>query len=57
MKMDEGLDSGDILAFSVIDIAKLNSQELFEKLSDIAANLTIKILKKYLKRYVMVLRM
>ena len=49
MKMDEGLDSGDILAFSVIDIAKLNSQELFEKLSDIAANLTIKILKEYEK--------
>ena len=49
MKMDEGLDSGDILAFGVIDIAKLNSQELFEKLSDIAANLTIKILKEYEK--------
>ena len=47
MAMNEGLDSGDILAFSAFDITGLNSHELFERLSLIAANLTIKILNEY----------
>lgn len=47
MAMNEGLDSGDILAFSILDIAGMNSYELFDKLSIMAANLTIKILNEY----------
>ncbi|MCR8679370.1 MULTISPECIES: methionyl-tRNA formyltransferase [Campylobacter] len=47
MKMDIGLDSGDILAYSILDIGQMNSYELFEKLSDMAANLTIKVLNEY----------
>ena len=45
--MNEGLDSGDILAFSILDITGMNSYELFDKLSIMAANLTIKILNEY----------
>lgn len=47
MAMNEGLDSGDILAFSILDITNMNSYELFDKLSIMAANLTIKILNEY----------
>ena len=47
MKMDVGLDTGDILATSYLNIEGLNAIELFEKLSQIAANLTIKTLKNY----------
>ena len=47
MAMNEGLDSGDILAFSILDIAGMNSYELFDKLSIMAANLTIKVLNEY----------
>jgi methionyl-tRNA formyltransferase len=47
MKMDVGLDTGDILATSYLKIDGLNAIELFEKLSQIAANLTIKTLKNY----------
>ena len=47
MAMNEGLDSGDILAFSILDITGMNSYELFDKLSIMAANLTIKILNEY----------
>ena len=45
--MNEGLDSGDILAFSILDITNMNSYELFDKLSIMAANLTIKVLNEY----------
>ncbi|MBO7155369.1 MAG: methionyl-tRNA formyltransferase [Campylobacter sp.] len=47
MAMNEGLDSGDILAFSILDITNMNSYELFNKLSIMAANLTIKVLNEY----------
>jgi methionyl-tRNA formyltransferase len=47
MKMDVGLDTGDILATSYLKIDGLNAIELFEKLSQMAANLTIKTLKNY----------
>lgn len=47
MAMNEGLDSGDILAFSILDITNMNSYELFDKLSIMAANLTIKVLNEY----------
>lgn len=47
MTMNEGLDSGDILAFSILDITNMNSYELFDKLSIMAANLTIKVLNEY----------
>ncbi|WP_086232555.1 methionyl-tRNA formyltransferase [Campylobacter devanensis] len=47
MAMNEGLDSGDILAFSILDITNMNSYESFDKFSIMAANLTIKILNEY----------
>ncbi len=47
MKMDVGLDTGDILAFSFLNIEKLNAIELFAALSDLAASLTLKTLKSY----------
>ncbi|WP_086225047.1 methionyl-tRNA formyltransferase [Campylobacter devanensis] len=47
MAMNEGLDRGDILAFSILDITNMNSYELFDKFSIMAANLTIKILNEY----------
>jgi methionyl-tRNA formyltransferase len=49
MKMDEGLDTGDILAYSVLNIEGLNSIELFDNLSQIASSLTPKVLKEYEK--------
>ncbi len=47
MLMNEGLDTGDILSFSYIGISNLNAIELFEKLSRLAAKLTIKTLKNF----------
>ncbi len=47
MLMNEGLDTGDILSFSYIEISNLNAIELFEKLSHLAAKLTIKTLKNF----------
>ncbi len=47
MKMDEGLDTGDILGYSVVEIGKMHALELFEKLSNLAAKLTPKIIREY----------
>ncbi|MSN96629.1 methionyl-tRNA formyltransferase [Campylobacter sp. FMV-PI01] len=47
MKMDIGLDDGDILDIEYIDIKNLKSDEVFEKMSKVAANLTIKVLNNY----------
>ena len=47
MLMEEGLDSGDILALSYLNIEKLTVVELFNKLSDLAATLTINTLKNF----------
>ena len=47
MKMDVGLDTGDILAFTYLNIEQLNAIELFASLSDLAASLTLKTLKNY----------
>lgn len=47
MKMDVGLDDGDMLAFSFDDIEGLNSSELFVKFSQMAASLIIEVLKNY----------
>ena len=46
--MDEGLDSGDILAYDIIDIAQTtNAIELFDELSNIAGLLTLQVLESY----------
>ncbi len=47
MKMDEGLDTGDILAMSYLNIEKMHAVELFSALSDIAAELTLKTIRTY----------
>jgi methionyl-tRNA formyltransferase len=47
MLMDIGLDTGDILGFSYLNIEKLNASELFEQLSYDGAKLTIDILKNF----------
>jgi methionyl-tRNA formyltransferase len=47
MKMDEGLDSGDILGIKYTKIDNKNSPELFEELAIIAADLTIDVLNNY----------
>jgi methionyl-tRNA formyltransferase len=47
MKMDIGLDSGDILGYSFLKVANLTAVDLFEKLSILASTLTIKTLKNY----------
>ncbi|NLY03735.1 MAG: methionyl-tRNA formyltransferase [Campylobacter sp.] len=47
MLMSQGLDSGDMLAFSYLEISDLNAQEIFDNLSIKAANLTIKVLKNF----------
>ncbi len=49
MKMDVGLDTGDILAYSMVKINGMNSIELFDKLSDLAAQLTPKVIRNYEK--------
>ncbi|MFW5606709.1 MAG: methionyl-tRNA formyltransferase [Campylobacter hyointestinalis] len=47
MRMGVGLDDGDMLGFSLIDISNLKSSELFCELAKMAANLTIKILDEF----------
>lgn len=47
MNMGIGLDNGDMLGFSYIDIKDLKSDEIFEKMSSAASNLTIKILQNF----------
>ncbi len=47
MLMEEGLDSGDILAFSTIDITGMDAPTLFDKLSDLAASLTLEVLDRF----------
>ena len=47
MLMDVGLDTGDILSLSYLNIEKLNAPELFEKLSFHASSLTIETLKNF----------
>lgn len=47
MKMGAGLDDGDMLGFSFLDIANLKSSEIFDQMAKIASNLIVKILKNY----------
>ncbi|PSM51607.1 10-formyltetrahydrofolate:L-methionyl-tRNA(fMet) N-formyltransferase [Campylobacter blaseri] len=47
MLMDVGLDDGDMLAFSYLNIKGLNADEVFDKLSVLAAKLTIKVLNEF----------
>lgn len=47
MRMGVGLDDGDILGFSVIEIPNLKSSQLFCELAKMAAKLTIKILNEF----------
>ena len=50
MLMDIGLDSGDILGWSYCKIEQdITVDQLFEKLSDIAANLTLQIIDNFEK--------
>lgn len=51
MKMGVGLDDGEMLGFSFINIENLKSSEIFEKLAKLASNLIVKILKNYDKIY------
>ncbi|KPH56126.1 methionyl-tRNA formyltransferase [Helicobacter pullorum] len=46
MKMEEGLDSGDILGMRIIKNHQQNSKELFGELSNAAAILTLQYLEK-----------
>jgi methionyl-tRNA formyltransferase len=47
MKMDVGLDTGDILAMSYLNIEGMDAISLFAKLSNMAADLTLRTLKDY----------
>ncbi len=47
MKMEEGLDCGDILGISYIKIDGMDAPSLFDKLSILASELSIKVLKEY----------
>lgn len=48
MRMDIGLDTGDMLGFSYVKLEeKTTSEELFETLSTLAAKLTVKVLKDF----------
>ena len=47
MKMGIGLDDGEMLGFSFLDIRDLKSSEIFDKMAKIASNLIVKILKNY----------
>lgn len=48
MYMDVGLDSGDILGFKYVEILKdMVVSELFDTLSDVAADLTVEILENF----------
>ena len=44
MKMDIGLDTGDMIAKERIRIAKKNTEELFAELADVGANLLLRTL-------------
>ena len=46
MKMGAGLDDGEMLGFSFLDIENLKSSEIFDKMAKIASNLIV-ILKNY----------
>ena len=47
MLMDVGLDTGDILAKTYINIEGMDAPTLFYKLADLAGELTIKVLKNF----------
>jgi len=47
MLMEEGLDTGDILGYSYLDIADMDAPTLFEKLSVLASDLTLEVLKNF----------
>lgn len=48
MLMEEGLDTGDIIKIETLDVADdMMVEELFTKLTDIAADLTIDVLQNY----------
>lgn len=48
MLMEEGLDTGDIIKIDTIDVSEDEMVEgLFEKLTDVAANLTIEVLENF----------
>ncbi|MBQ9876293.1 MAG: methionyl-tRNA formyltransferase [Campylobacter sp.] len=47
MKMGIGLDDGEMLGFSFLDIRDLKSSEIFDQMAKIASNLIVKILKNY----------
>lgn len=48
MKMERGLDTGDMLGFSYVKLDEdTTSEELFETLSNVAGDLTIKVLKNF----------
>ncbi len=47
MLMDVGLDTGDMLGFSVVQIEGMDAATLFEKLSELAATLTLKTLRGF----------
>lgn len=47
MAMDEGLDTGDMLAFSVTEIVDKDAVTLFDELSHMAAALTLRTLRLY----------
>ena len=47
MLMGEGLDDGDILAYSFCDISGKKSDELFDKFGKMASELCVKVLKNY----------
>ncbi len=47
MLMDEGLDTGDMLGFSVTEIVDMDAVTLFEKFSHMAADLCVATLQKF----------
>lgn len=47
MKMDVGLDDGDMLGFSVCENTGQNSAQLFSELAKMAANLCVKVLQNF----------
>jgi len=49
MKMDVGLDTGDILAYEYCEVANKTAPELFDELAKIAANLTPFVIDNYKK--------
>lgn len=47
MRMGVGLDDGDILGFSVVDISNLDATNVFDRLAKIASDFIIKILDDF----------